>query len=620
MLRPYEWSYGDNLDAHWSNIPPIPPALEALWRDALAADTPAAPLQAAAPQNPRIAEMQRWLNTQDPDAPYDEWLKIGSRIHHETGGSEEGAKLFDQWSQRGKKYGVTKDGRAAQMPRDKWRTYDSTKPNAATFGGALREEMAAPTDFGVASTEPADTGTDTRPVSALAGLLETRLVFVRSQELYYDVGAAGHPWLTDRALRHVFCPLVPIVKTVGEDGEAKYQRPDPVKHMQFSKTKTIVDSVGMHPGKGRLYNEDGYRYVNNFVEAHPEPLAPLAHEKEVMNFLWDRIKEPTMRAWLSKFFGYMVQHPGVKIRAAPLLISAETGTGKNTIMRVIPEILFGTKYVKSMSGDVLGGQFNGGIGNTWWLYLEELRAGSNKVDRVRTTNKIKGWVTDDFIEIHAKGQEPYNIRNRFQIGGTSNFDDALQIDNNDRRWAVGELVDKALSPAEVADVYGFLLSDRAPGVLRHVFMKTDLAGFSPSARAPETIAKKDMIVAGIGTWESKIIEAMTTRTAPFDRDIFVLSDVQAFMAGSGITSHRLAKIMRQRPFSAAPLVQGVRNKRYWAWMNGAEWERATEGERTLHLTGGERPAKGHRWSDEVPPSILAMGSESDVLSDNSDLL
>ena len=33
-----------------------------------------------------------------PDLPYDQWVRIGQAIHHETGGSEDGLSLWDSWS------------------------------------------------------------------------------------------------------------------------------------------------------------------------------------------------------------------------------------------------------------------------------------------------------------------------------------------------------------------------------------------------------------------------------------------------------------------------------------------------------------------------------------------
>jgi hypothetical protein len=327
------------------------------------------------------------------------------------------------------------------------------------------------------------------------------------------------------------------------------------------------------------------------------------------------MKDPIFRNWLLKFFGYMLQHPGVKIQSAPLLVSEAQGTGKNTILKIIPEILFGSRYVRSMSGSVLSGQFNGAIGQAWWLYLEELRAGSNKADRMHTTNKVKSWITDNTLEVHKKGLEAYEAKNRVQIGATTNFGDALQLDNNDRRWGIGEMLGP-LSAAESMELYGFLLSERAPGVLRHMFRRVDISGFKPGARAPETFAKREMIVAGIGAWESKLVEAIVNRDAPFDRDVFTLRDVGDAMMGQGISQHALGRVLRRAPFECKILPNG-RKYRHWCWRNYDIWASATESERQKHIETGAT-VKG--CINYTPPAILAMSADAGVDSNNSDLL
>ena len=610
--KPYTWAYGDETFGHWSNLPELPSALLALWQ--------AEQVSLPAPQGPvavkgaRADEIRELLSQQDPD-DYANWIRMGQAIHHETKGSADGLALFDEWSRRSAKYGQPNAAGRVEYPKDKWPTFgknDSGTP--VTLGSLRREHMATPEQFAIVET--AQVGDDTRSEQALRRILESRLVFVSAQEMYYDLQARGQPWLTDRGLRHVFCPHMPTIKVAGKNGKPdKFMNPDPVTHLQNSKTKTIVDMVGMHPGAPRLYEENGLKFVNFFLAEKIEDLAPLAHEKEAFTFLWSRMKDPVFRSWLLKFYAFALQRPGVKIQSAPLLVSAEQGTGKNTLMKVLPETMFGSRYVRTMSGSVLASQFNGAIGQTWWLYLEELRAGANKTDRMHTTNKIKSWITDNSIEVHKKGLEAYDIPNRVQVTATTNFDDALQLDNNDRRWAIGEMCGP-ITPRESLDLYGFLLSERAPGVLRHIFRHVDITGFQPTAKAPETMAKKAMIVAGIGGWEAKIVEAMVGAEPPFDRDLFRLKDISDLMMGQGITAHALGRLLKRAPFRCELLGNG-RTSRIWAWRNQTVWQRLSEGERLRHLQTGERPAG---CLTNVPAPILAMSADAGVDSANADLL
>lgn len=606
--KPYTWAYGDDAFGHWSNLPPLPSALLALWKAQTVSLPVAASLTPVEAKGASLAEVVKLVSQHDPETfAYDDWLKMGARIHHETKGSATGYALWCEWSARCSKHDIT------HMPA-KWRSFHSDAKNPVTLGGLRREEVAAAEDFAVVET-PEAVGEDTRPEARARELLETRMVFVRAQEMYYDMKSTGHPWLSDRGIQHVFCPYMPQVEKTDKKGNTKIFDMDPVVWLKKSKTKTMVDMAGMHPGAGRLYSEDGLSYVNNYIPIDVEEVPPVAHEKEAIEFLWSRMRDPVFRSWLLKFFAYALQNPGVKIQSAPLLVSAAQGTGKNTIMKVLPETLFGSRYVRGMSGNVLGGQFNGAVGSTWWLYLEELRAGANKADRMHTTNKIKSWITDNTIEVHKKGLEAYDIRNRVQVTATSNFDDALQLDNNDRRWAIGEMLGP-LTPTESIDLYSFLLSERAPGVLRYIFRRVDTTGFQPAAKAPETMAKKDMVVAGIGGWESKLVEAMVAGEAPFDRDVFRLKDVCELMIGHNVTPHALSRMLKRVPFSCE-LLNPFTHHRLWAWRNIAAWTQATEGQRLQHMQTGATVAG---CLSHIPPAILAMSADAGVDSRNSDLL
>jgi hypothetical protein len=49
----------------------------------------------------QLAEL---INHLPPDMGYDDWLRVGMAVYHETGGSDEGLHIFDEWSSKGTKY------------------------------------------------------------------------------------------------------------------------------------------------------------------------------------------------------------------------------------------------------------------------------------------------------------------------------------------------------------------------------------------------------------------------------------------------------------------------------------------------------------------------------------
>lgn len=610
--RPYEWVYGDDLTGDWRRLPAIPPALLALWQQSVQVEKrdPVGPVAASGASS---QELEALLAQFDPDCPYDEWVRIGAALHHETLGSPAGFALYDSWSSRGSKYKGRADAAA------KWNSFRKDAPNAVTLGSLRQQHVADVSAFPVVEPQvaPAASQGSDNAATPEAGweqvrqLLEPRLVFVTGHDSYFDMASRGETWLSDRSLRHLFCPQMPTITMEGKDGKpGKTAKPDPVSFLQNSRSKKVVDAVGLHPGAPRLYKEDGREFVNRYYPQKIEPLRPLPYEEEAFLFLWSRMKDPVFQRWLMKFYAHALQKPGIKIQTAPLLYSAETGTGKNTIAHVIPQLLFGEKWVRTMSGNVLQSNFTDTLGETWWLYLEELRAGANKADRVAITNKLKAWVTDSSIEVHPKGLKPYNIRNRLQITATSNFDDAIHLDNNDRRWAVCEM-HGPLTEKEAREVYHFLQHPRAPGVLQWIFRNTDLTGFNPSARAPVTLAKSVMIRAGIGAWESTLVEHIVVQSSPFHRDLFTMQDAYEALAGRGGPQSLMAlrNVLAKAPFNCVQLT-GSRTKRLYAWRNAEKWQEQTEGARLRYIETGVRPLDV-TWSDDIPKAILGMSADGE---------
>lgn len=93
----YEWfSPGDG---HWTNLPPLPEELHQLWK-ALATVEREVTVEPTVDKERLAAHVK----TLDPDMAYPDWLKVGQAIHHEYGGSEEGFKLWHDWSAFGAKY------------------------------------------------------------------------------------------------------------------------------------------------------------------------------------------------------------------------------------------------------------------------------------------------------------------------------------------------------------------------------------------------------------------------------------------------------------------------------------------------------------------------------------
>lgn len=131
--NPYCWEYNSD-EGHWSNLPEMPTALRALWEGMIDKDTKIK--EDETPQLPvGLAALRTMLYRHDPDVTYDEWVKIGMALHHETGGDLSGFSLWDEWSKRGKKYNGKED------LESHWRSFGAT--SSPVTGASLRIDEPA---------------------------------------------------------------------------------------------------------------------------------------------------------------------------------------------------------------------------------------------------------------------------------------------------------------------------------------------------------------------------------------------------------------------------------------------------------------------------------------------
>lgn len=490
--KPYRWVYPEPLIGHWSALPPLPANLLAVWRslgdtDLSAVSAPATDAPpTAAPVAPAVdlEALRKATFRHSPDAPYDEWLKVGMQLHDGTRGAREGLEIWREWSRGVKRIPYPGD----QQLRIHWASFE-TKPGKRVASGAqlVREAPAEADEFPV---EPLDSApvpegeTKEGKRKAAVSQLEARLVYVIGQERYFDteryrlIGS-------DNALEHMFTYLMP---------RKNGNRISPVKMLKESATKRIADEIGFHPGEKVIYRaeSENMTYVNTFKPLNIEPLEPTAAERERVDFLFNRITDETYRKWLMQFYGYVVQHPATKIKSAPLIWSEKQGNGKTTLLRQIPSRLVGQRYSKEVTFSSLNSDFNDYLLNGWHINLTEFRAGT-RGEREAVSKKVENWIADDMIAVNPKGKAGYTMPNHVFITASSNKEDAASIDENDRKWAVYRLDAPPFTEAEQDWMYSFLMHPRAAGVLRHIFAHVDLTGFSPHARAIATQAKDDMV-------------------------------------------------------------------------------------------------------------------------------
>ncbi len=130
--KEYTWRGDFNL------LPPLPPPLAKIWTDMA---RPVSRTKPTVPKKklPEAAKLFEVLASWSPDVAYDDWIKVGMALHHETDGREYGLAVWNQWSSAGKKYKGLGDIEAH------WRSFKRDHANPRTLA-SLRVETAASAD------------------------------------------------------------------------------------------------------------------------------------------------------------------------------------------------------------------------------------------------------------------------------------------------------------------------------------------------------------------------------------------------------------------------------------------------------------------------------------------
>lgn len=94
--KPYQW-IGD-----WRHLPPLPESLRKFWMETISPSQTV--IHTTSVPTAQLGELRDLLTRRSPDCGYDEWLRVGMALNHESGGNNEGFALWDEWSNSSDKY------------------------------------------------------------------------------------------------------------------------------------------------------------------------------------------------------------------------------------------------------------------------------------------------------------------------------------------------------------------------------------------------------------------------------------------------------------------------------------------------------------------------------------
>lgn len=236
------------------------------------------------------------------------------------------------------------------------------------------------------------------------------------------------------------------------------------------------------------------------------PLTPkkgsIAPWEKVFKQLFGELSEEH-QTWARQWFAYPIQKPGTKLYTA-ILIWGKPGMGK-TFLAEIMQSIYGKNYGE-VTHDELVDKFTEWAYNKQFILADEVSVG----DKRGLANKLKNMITRRSVTINIKNRKTYAVRDCINYYFASNREDALYIENSDRRYFVHNVKQRTMVKEEYDAVrHWWDKEGGAEKVFHYLQNEVDLTGFSPTAPAPVTAAKHEMTIVGrseVEDWAADLIQ------------------------------------------------------------------------------------------------------------------
>ena len=277
--------------------------------------------------------------------------------------------------------------------------------------------------------------------------------------------------------------------------------------------KHVTSAMYCPESAEKLVTRQGLTFFNTY-----RPAVFPKHDKlsdsdvffELAEFL---IPDVADRSEVLDFMAANIQRPGRKLNYALLLHSEKKGSGKTLFLSMF-ERLMGNKNIFNMientfrpENENLDEKFNVYLENSCLVHIEEIW----QPDKKAFMNKIKPWITSRVVSIRRMGIDPYCAANHVNIVASTNYRDALYMDDvDDRRWFVVACAEKII-PADLKrralDVYE---DDRQEvyAALQERFLMRDLSLFDWTQTAPSTEAKTHMAQQSMSMLEYTVVQML----------------------------------------------------------------------------------------------------------------
>lgn len=473
---------------------------------------------------------------------YDDWFGVLSGVYHETGGSAEGRDLAYEWSSQATKHtderfdkswgsaDITGKNRAPTTFRFVIKLAKEARgAKAAEAERVLQARIRAAPDLGelrAVANEIKLTDLDPLVRGSLTGLIRERykgitgtlLPIGEARDLvrYEDPDRSAIPdWLkgwvycarddkfhlagtgqfiAPRAFDSLFAVHMLSAKDIAEGRAVPEVSPSTAALNRYQVPK--VHGRAYLPGEDEFFTFQGARYVNTYTAASVPPVpavwtnrgrgAVKAVEAHFSHLIGDPQERSLVLSWLCSI---------VQSNTRPnwaVVLQGPEGDGKSFLVQLMGAVLGSENVSVLFAATIQESAFNAWAEGSQLTVIEEVKQHSQ--NRHVVLDRLQPLITNNVIQIHRKGVDPYPARNTAAYLLLTNHRDALPVGAGDTRYFMvasprqtkAEVeAFKAANPGYFDRLFGAL--DDSPGAIRRWMLEFPLdPAFNPGARAPRS--------------------------------------------------------------------------------------------------------------------------------------
>lgn len=430
-----------------------------------------------------ITELRKFVLKIKTKYGYDDWIKMGFIINHETGGSEEGYQLFLEWSKQ------DEDGfESEKAVRNQWIKCKNSKGNGkkVTMGtlktwyyeeypneNKTKKSKNPYKDMYYKNCKWNDDDKCWEGITNIDGmvaLMNKELIFVKEtgEAIVLD---GDEKWYLKKPnqLKELFaCYIFKNIKDKDinpADAWLKHIDRRQVIKVGFD-PKNIDNPEIFNIWKGLKINDT---YMNDFDVDDAKPI--LDH---IFNIWCNQNQE--YFDYVMNWFAHILQFPYKKTGVVVCLKSHKEGAGKGVIMNKLRKIIGDNHYFQCNNLDQLTGSFNGVGEGKILINLDEAFWGKDK----KKEGMLKNIITEETKFVNKKNKESYIIEDYCNYIISTNNDCFIPATEGGRRFFALDLDNKFSGVQDdIVNEYFNKITEAPAGAFAKYLFTRDISTFNP---------------------------------------------------------------------------------------------------------------------------------------------